>query len=220
VSFGAFLFPHAQRKNLSSASSAIIEEIDDLQKQGLASLGFFYCDFRDDDKKKLRGLVSSLLVQLCEYSNTYSTILSDFYSSNKRTRRSPTDGALIGCLKAILKHPGQAPVFVIIDGLDECPSTSGMPSAREKVLIFVEDLVNLGLRDLHICITSRPEIDIMKILDPLHFRTVILHEEIGQQQDIINYVKSVINTDLTMKRWRAADKEQVIKELTTKAHGM
>ena len=205
---------------MESTSSTIIEEIDGLQKQGLATLGFFYCDFREDDKKKLRGLVSSLLVQLCEYSDTYSTILSGFYSSNKHGRRNPSDGALIGCLKAILKHPGQAPVFIIIDGLDECPSTSGLPSARAKVLMFVEDLVKLRLRDLHICITSRPEVDIMNILDPLHFRTVILHEEIGQQQDIINYVKSVINTDRTMKRWKAADKELVIKELTTKAQGM
>jgi len=202
---------------MESASSTII---DDLQKQGLASLGFFYCDFRDDDKKELRGLVSSLLVQLCEYSDTYFAILSDFYSSNKRRRRNPSDDGLIGCLKAILKHPGQAPVFVIIDGLDECPNTSGMPSAREKVLMFVENLVNLGLRDLHICITSRPEADITNILNPLHFRTIILHKEIGQQQDIINYVKSVVNTDLAMKRWRAADKELVIKELTTKAQGM
>jgi len=202
---------------MESASSTII---DDLQKQGLASLGFFYCDFRDDDKKELRGLVSSLLVQLCEYSDTYFAILSDFYSSDKRRRRNPSDDGLIGCLKAILKHPGQAPVFVIIDGLDECPNTSGMPSAREKVLMFVENLVNLGLRDLHICITSRPEADITNILNPLHFRTIILHKEIGQQQDIINYVKSVVNTDLAMKRWRAADKELVIKELTTKAQGM
>ena len=183
-------------------------------------MGFFYCDFRDDDKKDLHGLVSSLLVQLCEYSDTYSTILSDFYSSNKRKRRNPKDDVLIECLKEILKHPGQAPVFVIIDGLDECPNTSGMLSAREKVLMFVKDLVNLRLRDLHICITSRPEADIMYILDPLHFRSVILHKETGQQQDIVNYVKSVIDTDLNMKRWRAADKELVIKELTTKAQGM
>jgi hypothetical protein len=209
-----------EQELIESASSTIIEEIDDLQKQGLASLGFFYCDFRDDDKKKLRGLVSSLLFQLCEYSDTYSTILSDFYSSYKRGRRNPSDDALMGCLKAILKHPGQAPIFVIIDGLDECPSTSGMPSAREEVLMFVEDLVNLRLRDLHICITSRPEADIKNIFDPLQFRTVILHEEIGQQQDIVDYVKSVINTDLMMKRWREADKELVIKELTTKAQGM
>jgi hypothetical protein len=47
------------------ASSAIIEDIRTLQKSGLGSLAFFYCDFRDDQKKDQRGLLSSLLVQLC-----------------------------------------------------------------------------------------------------------------------------------------------------------
>ena len=44
------------------ASSTIIQEIDAMRKAGLASLGFFYCDFREDRKKDLRGLLSSLLL--------------------------------------------------------------------------------------------------------------------------------------------------------------
>jgi hypothetical protein len=191
-----------------------------MRKQGLASLGFFYCDFRDDEKKKLRGLVSSLLVQLCDHSDPYSTILSNFYSANGRGSREPTEDALVGCLMDILKHPGQAPVYIILDGLDECPSTSGMPSSREEILVFVEELVGLHVENLHICITSRPEVDITIVLNPLQFHAVILHEESGQKQDIIDYVNSVVNTDPKMKRWRTEDKELVIEVITTKAQGM
>lgn len=38
-----------------------------MRKAGLASLAFFYCDFKDDKKKdrRVNGLLSSLLVQLC-----------------------------------------------------------------------------------------------------------------------------------------------------------
>jgi hypothetical protein len=46
------------------ASSTIIEDINTMQKSGLASLAFFYCDFREEEKKHRRGLLSSLLVQL------------------------------------------------------------------------------------------------------------------------------------------------------------
>ena len=35
-------------------SSTIIEDIGTMQKAGLASLAFFYCDFRDGRKKELR----------------------------------------------------------------------------------------------------------------------------------------------------------------------
>ena len=191
-----------------------------MRKRGLASLGFFYCDFRDDDKRNLRGLVSSLLVQLCDHSDPYSAILSDFYSANGRGSRTPSDKALIGCLKSMLEHPGQAPVYLVIDGLDECPNSFGMPSHREKVLMFVAELVDLHLRNLHVCITSRPEVDITTTLTPLHCHTIILHEEHGQGQDIVNYINSVVNTDPKMRRWRTEDKELVIRRLTIKAMGM
>jgi hypothetical protein len=56
------------------ASSTIVEDIDAMRKAGLASLAFFYCDFREDQKKDLRGLLSSLLVQLCHQSDSYCDI--------------------------------------------------------------------------------------------------------------------------------------------------
>jgi len=191
-----------------------------MRKCGLASLGLFYCDFRDDDKKNLRGLVSSLLVQLCYQSDSYFTILSDFYSTYDGGSRHPSDRAVIGCLKSILKYPGQAPIYLIIDGLDECPNTCGIPSPREKVLVFIEELVDLHLPNLHICVSSRSEADITATLNCLPFRQVSLHDESGQKQDIVNYVNSVVYTDPKMKKWRAADKELVIEFLTRKADGM
>ena len=52
-------------KLTASSSSTIIENIDSMRKSGLASLAFFYNDFREDEKRDLRGLLSSVLVQLC-----------------------------------------------------------------------------------------------------------------------------------------------------------
>ena len=206
--------PFPQRRFMELASSTIVEDIDDMRKRGLASLGFFYCDSEDDDKNNLRGLVSSLLVQLCDHSDSYSTILSDFHSANCDGSRQPSDDELIGCLSHMLKQPGQAPVYIIIDGLDACPDTFGIPSPREKVLMFLEGLVDLHLQNIRICVTSRPEADIRTALNPLPFRTVSLEDESGQLQDIVNYVTSVVNTDAKMRKWRTKNKELVIKVLT------
>jgi hypothetical protein len=201
-------------------SSTIIEDVDDMRKRGLASLGCFYCDFRDDDKKNIRGLVSSLLVQLCDHSDAYSTTFFELYSVHGDGSRQASDDELTRCLIDILRHPSQAPVYIIIDGLDECPNTFGMPSPREKVLVFLKGLIDLQLQTLHICITSRPEVDITTILDPLPFHAISLHNEKGQNQDIADYVNSVVHTDAKMKRWRTEDKELVINALTRKADGM
>jgi hypothetical protein len=202
------------------ASSTIIENIDFMRKSGLASLAFFYCDFREDEKRDLRGLLSSVLVQLCHQSDSYSQILAGFYSEHANGSRNPSYDALKQCLKKILEVPGQAPVYLIVDGLDECSNTSAFPSPREKVLIFLEDLIESQIPNLRICVTSRPEIDIKGTLEPLAFRSVSLHDEGGQLEDIENYINSVVNTDAKMRKWKAADKELVIDALIKKSDGM
>ena len=191
-----------------------------MRKAGLASLAFFYCDFREDQKKGLRGLLSSLLIQLCHQSDSYSDILSKFYSEHANGSRHPSDDVLAGCLNDLLKQPGHAPVYLIVDALDECPNTSSIPSPRDEVLNLIKGLIKSEIRNLRICVTSRPEMDIKDILDDLVLHTVSLHDESGQRRDIEEYIKSVINTNPKNKKWKAADKQLVICALTEKADGM
>jgi hypothetical protein len=202
------------------ASSTIIEDIDAMRKAGLASLAFFYCDFREDQKRGLRGLLSSLLVQLCHQSDSYCDMLFNFYSEHAKGSRHPSDEALAECLKNLLKLPGQAPVYLIVDALDECPNTDAVTSPRDEVLNLIEDLIKSQIPNLRICVTSRPEADIKVVLDPLISHSVSLHDESGQKIDIEEYIKSVINTDRKNRMWRAEDKQLVIDVLTKKADGM
>ena len=83
-----------------------------------------------------------------------------------------------------------------MDGLDECPNPSVVRSPRAKVLSLIEELITTQILNLRICATSRPELDIKNVLNPLIFRSVSLHDENGQNRDIEDYIKSVINTPL------------------------
>ena len=187
---------------------------------GLASLAFFYCDFREEQKRHRRGLLSSLLVQLCRQSDAYCDTLSQFYLAHDQGSQHASDSQLAQCLKHLLVLPGQAIVYIVIDALDECPIMTGSSSPREEVLDLVEELVRLQAPNMRICVTSRPEADIELVLDPLAFRAVSLHGENGQVQDIEDYIKFVVSTDRNMKKWRKEDKELVIEVLTRKASGM
>jgi hypothetical protein len=120
----------------------------------------------------------------------------------------------------MLGLPGQGPVYIIIDALDECPNTSGTPSAREKVLGLVEGLVELNLPNVHLCVTSRPEVDVRRALWPLTSFEITLHDERGQKEDIIEYIKSVVHSDRSMQQWREEDRQLVIDVLSEKADGM
>jgi hypothetical protein len=191
-----------------------------MQKSGLASLAIFYYDFREDRKKHVSGLLSSVLFQLCDQSDSYHDVLSAFYSTHRNGAQNPGDDKLVQCFMDLLKRPGRQPVYLVIDALDECPSTSSLSSPREKLLSFLEDLVEAQLPNLRICVTSRPELDIKTILGPLAFRSVSLHEESGQKYDIMKYIESIVNTNKNMQNWNPEHKQLVIDVLTNKADGM
>ena len=188
-----------------------------MRKAGLASLAFFYCDFREEEKTGLRGLLSLLLAQLCHQSDPYCDMLSKFYSEHANGLRRPSDDALERCLKDLLKLPGLAPVYIVVDALDECPNTR---SSRAEVLNLLEELIEAQIPNLRICITSRPEMDIKDVLDPLISHCVSLHDESEQRRDIEIYIKSVINSHPKNKRWTVEHKQLVIDVLTKKANGM
>jgi hypothetical protein len=191
-----------------------------MRKSGLASLAIFYYDFREDQKKDRRGLLSSVLDQLCLQSNSYYDVLAKLYLEHAHGTRQPSDDALINCFKSMVELPRQVPIFLIVDALDECPNTSALPSPREKVLKLLDDLIDSQHQNLRICVTSRPEADIKVVLEPKSFRSVSLHDESGQKEDIKNYIEWVIGTSRNVQRWKPEHKQLVIDVLTEKADGM
>ena len=201
-------------------SSTIIEDIMRLGEAGLASVVFFYFDFRDSSKQDVRGALCSFLTQLSAESDACCGILKRLYSTHKAGSREPSEDALRECLVRMLTLHDQGPIFIILDAIDECPNSAGTPSPRESVLELVEWLSKLQFAHLSICITSRPEADIEAVLQPLASHPVSLHNESGQMEDIINYIKWFINSDSKARKWRKEDKEFVLEKLSERADGM
>ncbi len=143
-----------------------VQDLDAKRTAGLASAVYYYFDFRDASKQHRQGLLSSLLVQLGAESDSCHKILSRLYMAHDRGGRKLTDIALMHCLKDMPEHHQQA-TYIHIDAIDECPNTFGFPTPREKVLEFLERLIDWQDPHLRICIASRPEVDIRKTLEPL-----------------------------------------------------
>jgi len=189
-----------------------------MSKSGGASLAMYYYDFREQQKKDLRGLLSSVLFQLCDQSDSYYDILSTFHSAHRDGAQPPSDDDLAQCLKDLLNLPGPVPVYLIIDGLDEFPSDSTLLSYREKLLSLLEHFVEAKFENVRICVTSRPEDDIQTILEPLAFRSVSLHNQPEQQQDIKIYIEAFV--DRRMKNLDQEYRHLVVNVLTKNADGM
>jgi hypothetical protein len=187
---------------------------------GSAYLAYFYFDFKDTTKQDSRGLLCSLLDQLCDQSDSFFDILLHLYSTHRRGSDQPSDDALLQSLQDMLRIAGQVPVYLVVDAVDECPDDCGIPSTRGKVLDLLEELVELHLPSLRLCVTSRVESDIQTVLEPLASTRISLHDQGGQNDDIVNYITSTVYSDKMMKRWKAGDKELVIETLSKRAGGM
>ena len=203
-------------------SSAIIQNIIALQEAGQATIAYFYFDFKDTNKQDLRNALPSILTQLSARSDSYCDILCHVHKAHNNGAYKPNNKTMIKCLKEMLALPNQSPVYIVLDALDECPNISGIPSAREEVLNFLKNLVGAQLSNLHICVTSRPEVDIRAAIEPLVFRHLSIHDQKGQKQDIEDYIRFVVyaKSDTAMGRWRYQDKDLVIDTLSEKADGM
>src|SRR6266849_3351384 len=187
---------------------------------GLATMAYYYFDFRDVKKQDCYGLLSSLISQLSVESDSCYDVLSKLYSDNSRGMLKPDVDALKKCLADMLSLPGQGTIYIIVDALDECPNFPGKPSAREEVLEIVEEIVNLKLPNVNLCVASRPEMDIRLVLEPLTTLKISLHDEDGQKRDIVKYICSIVRSDSSMRRWKEEDKELVVGTLSSKADGM
>ena len=187
---------------------------------GRASMACFYFDFRDGNKQSRRSLLRSLLCQLSARSDPFCDILFRLYSTHDQGARQPSDNAMMGCLKEMLSLDAQEPTYIIMDALDECPNTIGIPSPRDQLLDLVIELIAFCIPNLHICVTSRLEHDIQAVFEPHTAHSVTLHDERGQRQDITDYITSFVYSNERMRGWRQADKDLVTKTLSENADGM
>jgi hypothetical protein len=198
----------------------IIKHAISLRDTGHVSLAYFFFDFRDEKKRSFRNFLASLLIQFSTHLPPCREIISQIYSAHGKGTQQPSIDVLTSCLHKMLFLAAQQPIYIIIDALDECPNISGRPTPRAVVLKFLKTLVNLRVPNLRICVTSRPEIDIKTVLEPLVYSAVSLHDESGQKKDIFDYVNTAVYSDETMARWRDEDKRLVVQTLSENADGM
>ncbi len=202
-------------------SSSIIEDIKSECATGLDSFAYYYFDFIDTRKQDRRGLLSSLLIQLCTRSHRGYDILLNYFGANDGGHRQPSEVDMIQCLKEVLEFLRHGRVYIIVDAVDESPIT-GMPSPREKVLELIRELVDRRHPNMRFCITSRPEMDIRRVLAPLAFPNFSLDEagQASQKRDIARYIESIVESDPNMRGWGPEDKQLVIDSLSEKANGL
>ncbi|KAM7220562.1 Ankyrin repeat-containing domain protein [Rhypophila decipiens] len=150
--------PGAGKTILSSVTIDQLNTIFGNNKR--VAVAFIYCNFRRQDQQSARDLLSSLLRQVAQRDDSLPAVsealelLNDRYMQ-RRTR--PSVDVLSKLLHSVV--PAYSRVFLIVDALDECPTTGGcrsqfvselstLPKAFDTVNLFVTSRWIPDIRDV------------------------------------------------------------------------
>jgi ankyrin repeat domain-containing protein 50 len=176
-------------------------------------IGFFYFSFSDLSRSSTDSLARSVLRQLLLQRETLPDGVVDIY--RRCGPRRPSTENWLSALRSVVK--GKRQTYVIIDALDECSTQLGEQSRLVK---FVKEMVNMRLSNLHVLATSRRNREIENALSQLGTFGPFGIQNAAVDEDILSYVKNEIRGDDMMKKWPDSLKQDVERELFSKAQGM
>ncbi|MCJ1352896.1 MAG: hypothetical protein MMC33_002880 [Icmadophila ericetorum] len=132
-----------------------------------SALACFYFDFNDIEKQKVSPLVSSLIVQLCNQVVKIPEELDKIFEKCQVGDHEASSQELEIILFSLVKAFGS--MFIVFDALDECPKDG----EREDLLDLLAKIKICSPSNVHVLVTSRPEVDIKDALQDLTTYPVI-----------------------------------------------
>lgn len=107
-------------------------------------------------------------------------------------------------------------IYVVMDALDERPEKN---EEREELLDIIKDIHGWSLDSLHVLATSRRELDIEAVLDPLLSTPATCIQNAQIDADIKINVQSELET-VSKKKWPNDLRVEIEETLVSGANGM
>ncbi|UKZ68564.1 uncharacterized protein TrAtP1_009590 [Trichoderma atroviride] len=160
-------------------TSAVINDVKTrFQINPVVGIAYIYCDHRHKETQQIDELIASILKQLTQKLFSLPDCIRQMYEKHKYGQTRPSLNEILGVLHTIIGEYSR--VFIIVDALDECPTSSG---CRQT---FLKELSNLQNQfGVNCFATSRLDPDIIA-----QFRTNSISLEIRENaKDVQLYVK-------------------------------
>lgn len=197
----------------------MIKHLQDQHKNNATNvLAYFYFSFSDSQKQAVDGMLSSLIRQMSARRPIIPQAVQSLGEYKTRGGRPDTE-TLIEALIASMQ--GFSAVYIIVDALDECPTTN---DERKKLLNSLHHILKAAPDSLRMFCTSRKEVDIDKAIRPLLLEPWGDEIDLSNQTEVLNhdiahYIDSIL-ADANYNTWPKSVKEEARKVLMEKADGM
>jgi hypothetical protein len=194
-------------------SGLIIEECMNRTTAERAA-AFFYCDYKSPNSQNAVNILGSIASQLARQNENSFQLLSKYHRTlhpQHQLKQSPEIEQLIQLLRNMSSTFED--VRIVVDGLDECGSSTVDVLEAFKSVIHEHETISLAL-------LSRDEIEIREELGP----PVCEYIEIAAHtKDLEHYVRSEIENRINRKKLRVKSvdlKEEIVFQLVSRAKGM
>lgn len=202
----------------SILSSSVISYLkEQYASKDSAALAYFYYSFSDIETQTTNAMLASLIKQICSRQRDIQLTkhLQDYKIKGERPGTKTLEETLLDSMSRF------SAVYVVIDGLDECPLLGGR---REALLKTLTNIYSKAQDNLHVFLTSRKEQDIdLKIrtllCPPARREIDLLARQKTVNEDICHYINTTLVTD-NFKNWRNDIKKEVELSLIKKADSM
>jgi hypothetical protein len=202
----------------SVLSSSVISYLkEQYTSKHSTAIAYFYYSFSDIKTQTTDAMLASLIKQICSRQLDIQLIkhLQDYKIKGERPDTKTLEQTLLASMLKL------SAVYIVIDGLDECPLLGGR---RETLLRTLTNTFSKAPENLHVFLTSRKEHDIdLKIRAllslPASSEIDLLARQEAINKDICQYINTTLATD-SFTHWRDNVKEEVQQSLIRKADSM
>lgn len=187
-------------------ASLAVDHLQTIFKDEKVAVLCVFCSYTNQDNQTSVDLVASILKQVLRTTGVTDEIRK-VYQDHQTHATRPGLTKLSSLLQSSIATLPK--VFIVIDGLDECPQTT-----RDT---FVREIPKLG-SSAHLLITSRQSISIAR-----EFPDAMYLELHASDTDLEVYIRSKTQQDRHLARYVGQDpslQEEVVATIIGKARGM
>ncbi|KAK6541415.1 hypothetical protein TWF694_007227 [Orbilia ellipsospora] len=198
-------------------SSTIIQKLETESTD--RPLLYFYFDINNASQQTLENMVRALISQLFQHDEEPPRQLDSLFYSCKNGREQPTCRQLCEIFLQMIEQAKE--VWIILDALDECHTRSGAPT--EGLLAWMKETLSSDQRNVHMLVTSRPEMDIKSgIMSFASTSSIVSIQDSVISNDIREYVRERVREGMGLQMWGSHPEVQTETEnyLIEKANGM
>lgn len=178
------------------SSCNIIDHVEKETKTGEHSLAYFYCNYKEVERRDSAVILRSLVKQLCLLSpkSSFPDAVSSIYNQRKKDADLQNLLSIEESKNLLIKlSAGFLRTTIVVDALDECDSET-----RERLFNVLEEVVSSSKRNpVRVFVTSRDDADLRRKFQS--YPNVYIQEG-DNLADINYYIKTEIKARIRDKK--------------------